>query len=392
MTIAGNNSEVIVVGGGVVGLSIAFRVQQTGHRVILLEKNQCGREASWAGAGIISAANPHRSDAMYRLHCQSIAQYESFCAELTDVSGIDTEYERCGSLDMLTTTQAVEMAESDVRVLADVTTADGKPAVEVIATDDIREVEPNIARNCLAFLLRRDTAQVRNPRLLAALRSACIEHGVDIREGSEVTRFAVEHDRVIGVDCGRYKFRAKHVVLCAGAWSTEIGHGKISDLFKVYPVRGQIMLLHCVDRPIRHVINRRKLYLVCRKDGRLLAGATEEHDSGFMKRNTPDGIRWLTLSTAAAVPKLVDYPVETMWAGLRPGTPDRRPYIGPVPGFEGLIAATGHFRTGLTLAPVTADIVCDLIATGSTAHDLRRCKPGRSFDQPGSVAHRPIIS
>lgn len=383
MTTAKNNADVIVVGGGVVGLTIAMRLQQTGVQVIVLEKGECGREASWAGAGVISAANPHRSDAMYHMHCESIAQYESFCAELVELSGVDIEYERCGSIDMLTTNQAVEMAMSDVRALADQKSPDGLPMVEIVSLEDVREIEPNIARNCLGYMVRRNTAQVRNPRLLEALKSACVALGVDVREGMEVTRFVVEKRRVTGVDCDRYKFRSGHVVLSAGAWSASIGNGTIRDLLSVYPVRGQIILLRCQDRPIRHVINRKNLYLVCRRDGRLLAGATEEHDSGFAKRNTPEGIRWLTLSTVGAVPMLADVQMETMWAGLRPGTPDRRPYIGLVPGFDGLIAATGHFRTGLTLAPITAEIVRDLVTQGKTNRDLRRCAPGRRFDAVG---------
>ncbi len=389
MSMGGNNADVIVVGGGVVGLAVAFRLQQRGRRVIVLERGRCGREASWAGAGVISAANPHRSDAMYHMHCESIDAYESFCHELTELSGVNTEYERCGSLDMLTTLQAVEMAQSDVRATADQSMPDGQPVMEMIANEDVRGFEPNIARNCLAFALRRKTAQVRNPRLLEALQTAGTNLGADVREGIEVMRFVVEGDRVVGVDGGDphggtiQKFRADHVVLCAGAWSAGIGGGTIQDLFSVYPVRGQIILLNCGGRPIRHVINRRDLYMVCRGDGRLLAGATEEHESGFVKRNTPEGIYWLTLSAAAAVPKLTEMAIETMWAGLRPGTPDRRPYIGLVPGFPGLVAATGHFRTGLTLAPVTADIVCELIDTGSTNRDLRRCAPGRSFGHSG---------
>jgi glycine oxidase len=146
----------------------------------------------------------------------------------------------------------------------------------------------------------------------------------------------------------------------------------------VVPVRGQIVLLKLPSRPFTPIISRGKTYLVPRHDGHVLLGATEEPDAGYNKRNTAAGVSKLVASALQMVPSLADAPIEATWAGLRPGTPDDKPYIGPVPGFDGLIAATGHFRTGLTNAPVTAEAVAAMISGRGFDTDLTDCRPGRS--------------
>jgi glycine oxidase len=374
-----DQADVIVIGAGVIGLSTALRLQQAGLNVALLERGYCGREASWAGAGIVSPGNPHRHDSLYEIHCASLDRYPDFCAELEELSGFDVEYRRCGALDFLVTEQFVQMAQSNVRVTAEAKTPEGKPVLELLTPEQAAEIEPEVTGECHAFLHCRRTAQVRNPRLLAALVTACERTGVRIVEESPVESYELQGERVVGATAAGITYHAKHVVLCAGAWSSQIGPTAVSALIPVTPVRGQIVLAKLPEPPFTHVINRRDNYLVPRDDGHVLIGTTKEPEAGYDKRNTAKETAQLMNTAVEMVPRLAEAAVPGMWAGLRPDTPDHRPYIGPVPGFGGLIAATGHFRIGLTLAPITADIVRDLIVNGKSEFDLERCKPGRSF-------------
>ncbi len=390
--------DALVIGGGVIGLAAALRLRQRGLSVTLLERSECGREASWAGAGMLIPPNPNRRGPMQQLVRRSLELYRAFCEELTELSGIDAEYESCGAMEILTSDQRYRMALSEQRAAAqppstrDSVDASGErvvrpPEFEVLDIDAARVLEPGLAPavagtdqvklSIVGVLHVRDAAQVRNPRLLTALQAACRQTGVHVRERASVSELMVDGARVVGAKIGDEALRAERTVVCAGAWSSGVC-GELGPSLPVYPVRGQIVLLRMPKRPLRHLIIERSTYLVPRRDGHVLIGSTEEHDSGFEKRNTPSAIQRMLQTAAAMAPCLADASVVGMWSGLRPGTPDRRPYLGLVPGVAGLIAATGHFRMGLTLAPVTAEIVADLVTAGTTAYDLSLCRPGRS--------------
>ena len=365
------------VGGGIVGLSVALRVRQSGLGVTLLERGATGREASWSGAGIVALPNPHRSDPLATIQRASVDRYAAYCAELAELSGIDPEYEACGEMKFLTTDQAVQMAKSDVRVTSDERTAAGEPVLEMLTMDECAEIEPNVTGDALAVLRCRRTAQARNSRLMRALLESCRRLGVTIREQTGATALELDGDRVIGVRGEDETFHANHVVLSAGAWSAKVGPARLADLLPVFPVRGQIILVRLDSRPFTHMIDKRRSYLIPRRDGHVLLGVTDEPEAGFNKRNTAKGINHIITEAISMAPCLGDAPIVDMWSGLRPGTPDKRPYIGPVPGFERLIAATGHYRSGLTLAPITADIIKELITDGRCSFDLSHCSPGR---------------
>jgi len=373
--------DVLVVGGGVIGLAVAVRLRHSGLAVTLLDRSLCGREASWAGAGIVAPANPHRSDPLYRIHCASLDLYPRFCEEITEWSGVDPQYRPCGALSLLATEQSVQMAASDVRIAKNQRTPNGDPVLELLTPDQIPSVEPAVTGRCLSALHCRRTAQVRNPRLLKALRGSCDHLGVEIHEHTAVTSLVVDNDRVTGVDCDRDRFTAKWVVMCAGAWSARIRPDPLAKLLPVHPVRGQIVLVKTAAPLFQRVIHLGKRYLVCRDDGHVLIGATTEPEAGFDKRNSAKAVNELMTMAMSAVPAMADSSVIAMWSGLRPGSPDMRPMVGPVPGYTGLIAATGHYRSGLTLAPVTADIVQALITQDQCPFDLSRCAPGRRYDR-----------
>lgn len=373
----GTYPDIIIIGGGVIGLSVARRLAGDGHSVRLLERGACGREASWAGAGILSPRSPHRLDAMARLNERSMVQYEDFAARLREESGIDPEYCRCGELTLIFDDNDVNIARAEERAVANRATESGKLPIRVFDAAELPTCEPAATTEALGAVLYREAAQVRNPRLLQALRIACTRTGVDIREGCDVTAILTEGASVTGVQTTQNTQPCDRVILCAGAWSSNLDP-RLDSLVSVHPVRGQMVLMQMDPPPFSRVISAGKTYLVPRRDGYILLGATEEPDAGFNKRNTAGGISTLIASGLRLVPGLADAAVEATWAGLRPGTPDNKPYLGLVPGFDGLITATGHFRTGLTLAPVTADIVAHLVAGKDYDIDLTPFRPGRA--------------
>lgn len=407
--------DVIVIGGGVIGCTCAWRLALTGRRVVLLERGQCGRESSWAGAGIIDAGSLARTDPVAALRRVGVARYPAFIAELKERSGLDPEFVECGGLDLIFddnqeaaaereveaathrrdagTTMVEAAAEREVEAAAEpkVQSAAEReidaheswglanaPHAERLSAEAARKLEPALTAEIRGALYSNEEMQVRNPRLMAALRAACVAAGVDIRENTPVHEIKLSGERVIGVRTDGGTLVADRYVLAAGAWSSQL-HPRLAERMPVRPVRGQIVLLDPPPGTIRHIIYSGSRYLVPRLDGKLLVGSTLEPESGYDSRPTAKGVAGLLRAAERIAPTLKHAPFVTAWGGLRPGSGDGRPYIGPVPEFDGLIAATGHYRSGLTLAPLTADLITELIAQGRTQHDLTPFMPGRAL-------------
>lgn len=369
--------DCVLVGGGVVGLTLARRLAGEGWSVTLVERSACGTEASWAGAGVLSPLDPRRRDPIFQLSERSLELYPTFCADLLAETGVDPEFERCGELEVLVDQEAVSAARSIARADAHEGESDSS-GYEFLSPAQLLNLEPYVTREVLGGLRCRRTAQVRNPRLLRALRGACLNAGVVLRENTIVRSLRTSPQGCIGgvlTDAGELK--SATVVLCAGAWSSLLDQ-RLATLMPVHPVRGQMVLLKLDQRPFRPVVSCGKIYIVPRRDGHVLVGATEEPEAGFQRRNTAQGVSYLLSSALALVPSLASAPVVATWSGLRPGTPDHRPYIGPVPGYRGLFAATGHYRTGLTLAPATAEVISACLTGRPCAINPTCCLPGRA--------------
>lgn len=378
------SSDCIIIGGGVVGLSIARQLAGDGIGVLLLDTNACGREASWAGAGIIAPSNPNREDPLNCFQQRSVGMYPSFCQSLYSETGVDTEYDRCGEFQALLPGEPPGALRAIERGAAGHTMPNGAPLFEFLSAAQAIAMEPNASAEMAGYLLSRQTAQVRNPRLLRALQASCVHRGVEIREGSPVERLLRVGDRVTGVEVDGEEISGAVVVLCAGAWSSSFCE-HLQSIMPIHPVRGQMILLKFDKRPCGYILSHGTTYIAPRIDGHVLLGATQEHDAGFSHRTTPQGIASIMEIGMRMMPKLADAPFVGTWAGLRPGTLDDKPYLGAVPGMDGLIAATGHYRTGLTLAPVTAELVSATVRGESYPIDLTCCLPGRSLD--AAAAH-----
>ena len=373
-------ADVNVVGGGIIGLSCAQRLAKDGLKVTLIEGGRCGQEASWAGAGIISPCSWHRRDALARMHMDAVFSYHRFAADLRERTGIDPQFQRCGGLRLILDDNRMKMARNEVRAIGERRTPEGQPIAQTLSAGEAKSLEPHLAGEILGAQHCRMTAQVRNPRLLEALRAACAASGVEIHEDTPVRALLKDGQRVTGVKTDQAEFKAGTTVMCAGAWSSQID-SLLAERMPIHPVRGQIMLLLMDRPPLQRIIEREDefFYLVPRSDGHVLVGSTQEHDAGYSKRNTASGLARLSRLALEHVPLLGEATLVRTWAGLRPGTPDRRPFMGFVPDFENLLAATGHFRTGLTVAPVVAEIVCEFIQTGTCSYDLAKAAPGRDY-------------
>ncbi len=365
-----SSGDIVIVGGGVIGLAIAYALAREGLRPTLLDRREPGREASWAGAGLIPpVADPGPAGAgaslgpSAALRAWSARLYPDWSAALHDETGIDPGYRRTGGVDVAWT----EREDDALRSAAGQWRAEGI-ACERIPPGDYARVEPALNPDLRSVYFLPDRAQVRNPRLLGALKEAAARRGAVLESHRAVRGFVVLGGRIAAVRTDSGDIPCGLAIMAAGAWS-----GGLLEPAGVRaptpPIKGQIVLLRS-DRPLlRRVVEHGKNYLVPRDDGRILVGATEE-DAGFDARPTAAAARDLLDEAIRLCPVLGDAELEATWAGLRPGSIDTRPYIGTAPGVVNLIVAAGHKRAGLQLAPATAELVVDLVLGRTPRLDL----------------------
>jgi len=365
------SSDVVIVGGGAIGLSVAYRLACEGASVTLFDRREVGREASWAGAGLIPANTERlRTNPTVELRSWSATLYPEWSAALREETGIDNGYRRTGGVDVALT----EAEEHDLRSMAGRWKTE-RIVFERLAPGDFGRVEPALSPELRVAYFLPDRAQVRNPRHLRALTLASAARGVVFRPGETVVGFEHQGGRVTAVKTSAGAVACGAVVLAAGAWTGGLIEG-LGLRVPTPPLKGQIVLLKS-DRPLlRRIVEHGKNYLVPRDDGRVLIGATEE-DAGFDVRPTPVGVRDLIDEALRLCPGLAAAEVESSWAGLRPGTLDTRPYLGPLPGFANAVVATGHKRAGLQLAPATAEVIADVVLGRPSRVDLTPFRPVR---------------
>jgi glycine oxidase len=379
------SSDVVIVGGGVIGLSIAYALAREGLRPTLLDRRELGREASWAGAGLIPPiaepvpANPNPS---VGLRSWSARLYPDWSAALREETGIDTGYRRTGGVDVAWT----EGEDQALRAAAGHWRAEGI-AYERLAPGDYARVEPALNPELRSVYYLPGRAQVRNPRLLRALTAAASRRGACLKPWHSVEGYVIHDGRRVGaIRTSAGTMACGLVIMAAGAWSGPLLES-IGVRVPTPPLKGQIVLLKG-DRPlIGRIVEHGKNYLVPRDDGRVLVGATEQ-DAGFDTRSTFEATRSLLDEATKLCPILRQAEVEATWAGLRPGSVDSKPYIGRAAGFENLIIATGHKRAGLQLAPATAELVTDLVLDRPPRLDLKPFRPDRQPDLMGDDAFR----
>ncbi|MEP6642951.1 MAG: glycine oxidase ThiO [Acidobacteriaceae bacterium] len=346
--------DVIIVGGGIIGLSLSIALRKNGLRVLIVERGHPGREASHAAAGMLASAAFDSLSPLRALARASAEMYPEFVHELQDESGIHIDLRDKGTLDF-SSTHGI----------------DGE--AEVVSLNELADLEPSLPETLgTAHYLSERSVDSRH--LVSAALKTAKHRGVDISSGTTVVEVLVADGSTRGVRTEKTSYASPTVVNCSGAWA-----GQFSPVaFPIRPVKGQV--LSVIGGPkIDHVLIFTDVYLVPRSDGRLLIGASLE-EAGYDKRLDADVIKRLHQAAVSAIPALAGGKILEMWAGLRPGTPDNLPALGAttVPGY---FIASGHFRDGILLAPITAKVMAELIGGEKTECDLAAFSPMRFFKQ-----------
>lgn len=346
------NPDIVVVGAGIVGCSVAYELAKEGLRVVVVERDEIGREASWAAGGILTPV--HLADYPSPLAALCVRAQAEYPRIVEEIRGYEDPELRVTGMLLL------------------VRDAEDEAAARTLESWKRERGHPIERRPEGLFL--PDIAQVRNPRMTRALAQAAIRLGAEFRTNTPVTGFLRVPGRVNGVRTNHGDVHAGTTVLAAGSWSgQEASHLGIT--LPVRPAKGQMLLTEVKQGALPWIVLHKDQYLVPRADGKVLIGSTVE-DAGFDKTVTLGAVRFLLQRAAEMCPTLENAPLLGSWAGLRPATPDRLPYIGSVPGWEGLVLATGHFRNGILLGPITGALVRDHLL-GRAENLLREFRPDR---------------
>ena len=344
--------DIIIVGGGIIGLSLSIALRKRGASALVVERGEPGREASHAAGGMLVDCPLETPAVLQPLATASARMYPEFVRELEVESGMKADLRDQGTILFPDPQHADECARIG------------------LTTAKARELEPELANDQPAFFLHERSVDPR--ALTAATHKAAKNLGVDFSSGDPVTAVNLSDSQVTGVTTTKTSFGGGKIVNCAGAWAGQIG----PHAFPTRPVKGQMLCLVMPSRTLlMHVLRSPKAYLIPRSDGRLLVGATVE-EAGFDKRTDPATIQGLHRAALELVPKLRDAKILEDWAGLRPGTPDALPILGAT-ATPGYYVATGHFRDGILLAPITAQVMAAVVEGRTPEHDLTAFSPAR---------------
>ena len=358
--------DAIVIGAGIIGLSLAIELRKTGRSVLVVEKGEPGREASWAAGGMLADFGPELPGPLHPLATASARMYPEFVRQLEDESSLKIDLRSEGTLLFLDSIQ------------------DRAPRQPHPLPATLEELEPALWTPAAEPLLLKERSA--DPRHLTTAAIAAARHrGIDFSSGDQVLMVEIDHGSVAGVRTNKTRFGAAVVANCAGAWAGQIGcNARVGTAAPpvqaerssagflsapTRPVKGQML---CVAMPqknfVRHVVRTPDVYLIPRSDGRLVIGSTLE-EADFDKQTVPTTIQKLRQAAIDLVPKLADARILEAWAGLRPGTPDKLPILGET-ATPGYFVATGHFRDGILLAPVTAKVMAQVISSQTPDFDL----------------------
>lgn len=365
--------DVIIVGGGIIGCAIGFFLAKSGVRPLILERGQVGGEASSGAAGMLTAqAHTDEPGPLFDLKLASRALYAGLSVELLARTGIDIEYRRLGHLVPALTEGESEAVARRVEWQA----AQGLPAVRLDARA-ARELEPGLTPDVLGAGWFPEDHHVNNTAVTQALASATIRLGGQVRTGCPVVDLVREGERVTGVRTMDETISAGSVILCAGAWMQQFEAAAGLPL-PIVPAKGQIVVARLEPPALRHVVYGSAAYAIPRPTGEHIIGSTVEF-VGFDKRVTVEGISGILQGITRLVPALHEAAMAANWACLRPAAPDGLPLLGRVPARPGLVIATGHFRNGILLGPITGKIIAELVVNGMPPIPLEPFRPDRAF-------------
>ena len=365
--------DVVIVGGGIIGASVAFELAQRNLRVAVLDRQELMHEASWAAAGMLSPApDCPAAIPLVPLGRASLALYPKFVEAVENASDIRTGYRTSGAVEVICHGEA----QRELSTLVALHHGLGL-ACEPLPLDEARNMEPALGRDARAAALLPDECSVQPRTLTCAVLAAAASAGAALSPGVEVTSLALDGEKCLGVKTSSGEiFHAAQVVLAAGCWTSRI---PVAMAYApTIPVRGQMVALRHSGTPIRHVLRSERGYLVPRgveSPQTVVVGSTIEN-AGYEKRVTSGGVEKILSAANELVPELAKAEIIGTWCGLRPGTPDQLPILGPVD-IDGLAFATGHYRNGILLAPVTAKLIGEWITGRKTSLDWEAFSPLR---------------
>jgi glycine oxidase len=364
-------SDVIVVGAGVIGCAVAFELAQAGARVQVLDARTPGAGASQASAGVLAPhLEGHHSPALRALGVRSLAMYQDFVARVSAASGLAVEFDRAGTLEVAVTPEArgrLLQSAADLR----------RHGLDALWHEPsaLADLEPALGPQVVGALHVPSHAAVHVPALVQALVAAAARAGATFTSAAPAVRLAADADGVV-VRTAADAFRAPQVVLATGAWAPSLAPAG-SMPAPVRPIRGQLLCLNAAPRTVRHVLWAPDVYLVPWRDGTVFVGATSE-DVGFDERATAGGVATLLGAALSLVPALAGATFVEARRGLRPASPDDLPYVGRSAVLPGLVYACGHYRNGALLAPLTAQLVAQLLRGDTTDDALTTLAPARA--------------
>jgi glycine oxidase len=341
--------DAIVVGGGVVGASVAYHLAEEGLSVTLFERADLASEASGAAAGMLAPICESTGEGpFFELATRSLELFPELAPRLRDLSGMDPQYCRSGVLKVALSSHEAEHLRGQAERLSGW-------GLEWLEPAAARQREPHVTSQLHGALWSPREGHVYSPQMTRAYAHAASALGATLKLGTPVVGLLRAGDRVTGVRTADGEYQATHVVLCGGVWTRFCAEWIGAEL-PLEPVRGQILALDTPQPPLKSIVWSEEIYLVPKLNGTVIAGATEEH-AGFDCRTTATAISKLLGAAVRAVPELEHCPFRHAWAGLRPDTPDHLPAIGPWPGVDGLSVAAGHYRNGVLLSPITGRLI-----------------------------------
>lgn len=379
------SSDVVIIGGGVIGCFIAYELSKAGLKVTVIEKGHTGKEASSASAGLlvplIRWIEEGKRMPIFDLCWKSLKMFSEVVPSLQEETGISLEYVQSGVLRVAHNEDELSLLRAEYESWRADT--DLKGCVAWFDAQRLHEFEKELAPDICGGALCSEEANINGVRLVDALAAAASQRGAKFIEGCMATGIRQSQRRLEGVTTTQGDIATRYIVISAGAWSKGCGEWFGVDL-PISPVKGQMLSVRYPERLLSHPVLSHKGAVIPKSDGSIHAGATVEQ-VGFDKSNTPEGLAFLLEAISSLLPRLAKGKIERLWSGLRPWCEDGLPVIGPIPDWNGVIFATGHYKMGITCSPITAKLVKELIVEKRSEEWTKPFWPDRFFNGLSSL-------
>lgn len=367
-------SDIIVIGGGLIGCGIAAQLASNGLKVSLFERGELMKEASWAAAGMLAPQSELTAITPLFLLCQkSLAIYPEFAKKLYEETELDPCYRAEGSLQLAFNQASAQ--ELDKKLSWQISAGLN---LRKLTSNEIKEFVPSISSEVVSGYYLPDEHQVDNRKLIESIVKQAQIAGVDFHLGSQVSEIIIEQNKAVGIIANGERYLASKIINAAGSWASlfSLSNFPKQILPEIKPVRGQMLAIKASPKTLTYTLHSGHIYLVPRFDGTIIIGSTTEH-VGYDKNVTINGLESLSKEAKKIIPELANASLVSVWAGLRPASIDLLPVLGEHNQLPGLIFATGHYRNGILLAPITINLLSKLVITGKTDELLLPFSPNR---------------